>query len=196
MRCGHVRDARQIVHEVVDRLETACGGIPQHNVEPALLGLSCVEEAAHIERALHVWLNAGEHCQRAGDVEPANADRDVLLPKPGGDVEGARKLVRLDADQHHKALIGRLDLPGDLVRADAGVGLVNGDNVEVDIGTKDLPLAAIPREPVKARQRIGRDWGAEPLDDVAIIIIVGRLDQDQPEQLPAPVCSHVLTLSP
>ncbi len=45
------------------------------------------------ERALHARLDGGQHSERAGDVEAANADRDTLLAEPGCDIEGAGELV-------------------------------------------------------------------------------------------------------
>ena len=103
------------------------------------------------------------------------------LAERGGQVERAGKLVRLHADQHDHAGARLADRAGNRCRADALVGLVDGDDLERDVRSEHLPLGAIDGEAIEAGERIRRDRRAEPLDDVAVVVVVRRLDQDEPE---------------
>ena len=104
--------------------------VAQHLFEPAFLRLAGEDEGAEVERLLHIRLDPRQHRQRAGDVEAADADDHALLAERRGQVERARKLVRLHADQHHHAGAGLADGAGDAVGMDALVGLVDGDDLE------------------------------------------------------------------
>ena len=130
MRDRHPLDARQVGHEIVDRLQLPGERVAQDLVEPAFLGLAGEDEGAEVERLLHVRLDPRQHGKRAGDVEAADADRDAFLAEGGGQVERARELVRLHADQHHHAGAGLADRAGDAAGMDAPVGLVDGDDFE------------------------------------------------------------------
>ena len=84
-----------------------------------------------------------QHGDAAGDVEAADADR-----QPGGEerpreIDRARKLVRLHADQADQRLAaGLADHPDDLVRPDPPVGLVIGVQADVDVRPEHLAAAA------------------------------------------------------
>ena len=70
--------------------------------------------------------------------------------------------------------------PGDQRRhVDARVGLVDRLDVDVDIGPEHLPLGAVGGDAVDRGQRIGGDHRAPPADHVAVVVVMGRLDQDQ-----------------
>jgi hypothetical protein len=73
------------------------------------------------------------------------------------------------------------DPANDLVGPDARVGLVPDRDPDLDILAEDLALGAVEREAVQRRERVGRDRRADPLDDVAVVIVVGRLDQEELE---------------
>src|SRR5262249_47453556 len=127
-RGGGALDARQVVHEVVERLEAPGGGGGQA-LREAPPGPAGERANAHLFGASHVGVAFGEHRDGAGDVEAADADLNAALAQWPRDVEGAGKLVRLDTDQHHHAGIGRLDQPSDAVDVDARVGLVEAVNL-------------------------------------------------------------------
>src|SRR5581483_3740516 len=59
--------------------------------------------------------------------------------------------------------------------------VISGDR-DVGVLAQHLAPAAILGEAVEARQRIGRDRRPQPLDRVAIVVVMGRLDQDQMER--------------
>ena len=63
------------------------------------------------------------------------------------------------------------------LRPDARVRLVERMDLELDVVAEDAPLGAIARQAVERGQRVRRNRRAEPLDDVAVVVVVRRLDQ-------------------
>src|SRR5260370_21289334 len=63
------------------------------------------------------------------------------------------------------------------------IALLKSRNDDFDIITEYAPLLAVERKAVKHRERIRGNGGAEPLDDVSVIVVVRRFDQDQRESL-------------
>src|SRR5215469_17307970 len=122
-RHRHALERRQVVHEIVERLQLPLDRIAQHLLQPALLRLAGEEEDAHLLRAAHIRIALRQHGDGAGDMEAADPDHDPALPERAGDVEGTRELVGLDADQHHDADIRTLQQGSDLARLDTGIGL-------------------------------------------------------------------------
>ena len=61
------------------------------------------------------------------------------------------------------------------IGTDAGVGFVIDVDVERDVGPEDRALGAVLGEAVERGERIGRDGRAQPLDDVAVIVVMRRL---------------------
>ena len=97
---GHAAclERRQVVEVIVERLERARGGVAQHAVEPPL-GLAGEQRDPEVEGLLKVGVHLRQHGEAAGDMEPADDDRDAGGAQRPGDVERARELVRLHADQ-------------------------------------------------------------------------------------------------
>ena len=88
-----------VVHVIVERLERAVRGVAQHLVEPALLGLAGEERDAHRLRRFDVGRQFGQHGDAAGDVEAADADRQPGVEERPRQIDRARKLVGLHADE-------------------------------------------------------------------------------------------------
>ena len=114
-------------------------------------------------------------------MEAADADGDAQPAEGCGQVERAGKLVRLHADQHDHPAARLADFAGELFGPDALVGLVDRDDLERNVGAKRMPFGAIGGEAVEAGERVRRDRRAQPLDDVAVVVVVRRLDEDQTE---------------
>ena len=89
----------QIVHVIVERLQCARPGVAHHLVEPALLGLAGKERDAERLRLAHLRRHLGQHRDAARDVKAADAHRQAGGQKRPRQIDGARKLVRLHADQ-------------------------------------------------------------------------------------------------
>ena len=133
---------------------------------------------------MQVRRHVRQHRDAAADVEAADADRDARGAQRPRDVHGARELIGLHADQADQpAASARADLPDQLVGPDAGVGLVADGDPDLDLVTQHLALGAVEREAVERRERVRRDRRAHPLDDVAVVVVVGRLDQEEMEEL-------------
>ena len=99
-----VFERRQIVDVIVERFERARGGIAHHFVHAAF-GFAGEQRDAHVEGFLQIRHHVREHRQHAGDVEAADDHRDAGLAQRFGDVQRARILVRLHADQADEAEI-------------------------------------------------------------------------------------------
>ncbi len=97
-------EARQVVHVVVERLQRAVPGVAQHDVEPALLGLAAEDGDAHVHGRLDLRRDHRQHRQAARDVEAAQRHRQARLDELAREVDGARELVGLHADQADQRL--------------------------------------------------------------------------------------------
>ena len=75
----------------------------QHLVDAVVLRFASKQAAAHVERDLQIGLHLRQHGDAAGNVKAADHDRDAGLAERPRDVERARELVRLHADQPHHA---------------------------------------------------------------------------------------------
>ena len=64
---------------------------------------------------------------------------------------------------------------------DLPVRLVDRFDVDVEIGAKNLALATLQGDAIEAGQRIRRQAAAPPSNDVTIIVVMRRLDQNKPE---------------
>ena len=186
-------DPRQVLHEVVERLQSPLRGVLKDDFEP-LLGFAGKNGNAEIAREIEVDRLAVEHRQAAGDVESAERHRNARRAERTRDIERARILVRLHADQRQQPEIVVAAEAADQLRdVDAGIGLVDQVDVDLDIGAEHLPLGAVEREAIDRGERIGRDQRPPPADDIAVIVVMGRLDQDELKAaihgVPAPIFS-------
>ncbi len=124
-----------------------------------------------------------QHGEAAGDMEAAEADLIARRAKLTRDIHGARKLVRLhpdDADQRPAA--PALEVADDPAREHAAIGLVVGVDLDPDARAQNLALAGVLGQAVHAGERVGRQRRAEPLDRIAVVVVVGRLDENEGEQ--------------
>src|SRR5262249_49484783 len=72
----------------------------------------------------------------------------------------------------------------ELAWLDPSVGFVDRSDVDGDIVAEHSPLFRVPRKPVKRGERIGWQRRHEPLDDIAIVIVMRWLDENQFETSP------------
>ena len=125
-------------------------------------------------------------------MEPANDDRHAGGAQCPRKIERARILVRLHPDQPDETTVGCADLPDRVFDVDDGVALVERVDFDIDIGPKHAPGGAFGKQPVNAREAVGGNGRAPPLDHVTVGIVMRRLDQDDFED-PVP---HVRRQSP
>ena len=116
--------------------------------------------------------------------KPPMIDRDAGGAQRLGDVQRARILVRLHADQADEAeIIVGAHLGDDAVDAHARIGLVDRRDFDVDVGPENFALRAVVDQAVDAGQRIRRHRRAEPADDITVVVVMRRLDQHDAEAL-------------
>ena len=116
-------------------------------------------------------------------MKTAETDRQPRREKRPRQIDGAGELVRLDADQpDQRAPAGTADLPDDALRPNPAIGLVIGIDVDLDLGAQHPPPPDVFGQTIQAGQRVGRDRRPEPLDRIAVIVVMGRLDQDKLKQ--------------
>ena len=189
-RWGHALEVRQIVHEIVERLQAVVDGIAQNLLQATFLRFAREKEDAHLLRPAHIRIAFRQHGDGTGDVEPADAHHDAALAQGTGDVERARKLVGLHPHQHHQPDIGGPEERGDPGGVDARIGLIEAVDVEVDIFAQALLLGTCLGEPVEHRQGVGRDCRSVPLNDIAVVVVMRRLDQHEAEAPAAAGARH------
>ena len=71
------------------------------------------------------------------------------------------------------------DAAHELSRHDAGVGLVDGDDVDRKIGAEHAALGGAVGQAEHRGKRVRRHGRAQPLHDVAVGVVMRRFDQDQ-----------------
>ena len=112
--------SRQIVHEVVERLQLVAIRGAQQIVESPLR-LAREQGDAEIHRFLQLRRHLRQHRDAAADMEAADADRDARCAQRPGDIHRARKLIGLHADQANQpAAPAFAYLVDDLVRVGCG----------------------------------------------------------------------------
>jgi hypothetical protein len=169
-------ESGQVFQVVVDRLQRAVRRVGEDFIHPPFQ-FAGEQADAHIDRNLQVGLQAGQHGEASGYMEPADHHRKAGRAKPPGDVERPRVLVRLHADKSHQSEIPMTPkLRQQALDSDARVNLVDNRNVDLGVGAKHVPARGVARQTVQDGKRIGRDEGARPLDDVSVIVVVGRLN--------------------
>ncbi len=179
-RQGRGRHLRHVGEVIVDRLRGSLVDVAHQRGEAAF-AFAGEQRDAEIERLLQVSGQCGQHRDAARDMEPADHDRYSGGAELAREIERARILVRLHADQPDETAAGRSDLRDCALDVDDGVALVKRVDLDIDIGPEHA-LGGAPREQaVNAREAVGGNGGTPPLDDVAVGIVMRRLDQNDLE---------------
>ena len=188
-RNGRPPERREVVHEVVERLKAALRHIPQDHIEP-FLGFSREDGNAQLAREIEVDGGPVEHRQAPRDVKSAERDRDARAAERTRDIERARILVGLHPHERQQAEVfvppKALD---QLWNVDAGVGLVDEVDLDLDVWTEHLPRGAIARQAVHGGERIRRNKRPPPPDDVSVIVVMGWFDQNELKAALCHACS-------
>ena len=173
-------EAGQVFHIIVERSQRAAMSVAQQQVEPSLLRLAGENGNAQILSLADFGRQLRKHGEATGNMKAADADLDARRAQRARDVHRPRKLVRLDADEADQPATAVVAyLPDDLARIDPRVGFVIGAQAELDIVAQNLAGGRVRRKSVERRQGIGRHDRTEPLDDVTVVVIVRRLDENE-----------------
>ena len=89
----------------------------------------------------------------------------------------AKESEASEADQAAAAIL--FDAANDVARLDATVGLVDGVHVDRKLGTEQLALGRTLGEAEHGGERVRRHGRAQPLHDVAVMVVMRRLDQEK-----------------
>jgi len=111
---------------------------------------------AEIKRLLQIVRQRGQHGDAAADGEAAHDCRDAEHAELASEIERARTLVRLRADQADHAAAGGTDTLTDAVDIDDGVALVASLNLDFNIWAEHVLACALLDEPVDAGEAVRR----------------------------------------
>ena len=154
---------------------------PQQFIESAF-SLARKQRDPEIHRFTQICRQVRQHREAPAHVESADANRDAGCAQRTGDVHGARKLISLDTHQtDERAAPTCANLTNHPVGANPRVRFIPGGDHDLDGIAERTPIGAVPGQPVHRRQRIGRNGRARPLDNVAVVIVVRRLDEKELE---------------
>ncbi len=173
---------RQLVHEIIERLQRIVPRVDEHLVKPVLLGFAGEQRNAERLRLLELRRRLGQHRDAARDMKSADRHRQAGGAELARQIHRAGILIRLhpdDADQRPAA--HALEVADDPAREHAPIGLVVGLDFDLDARTQDLAFAGVLGQAVHAGERIGRQRRAKPLDRIAVVVVMGRLDEDKSE---------------
>ena len=109
------------------------------------------------------------------------SDQDLQPPcaKAAGQVGSSRKLVGLNTDQRDDGSISRQFVgANDSIDRDRLDGIVEDPDPDLEIDAKHPAALQIFGEAGKAGQRVAWQDATEMADDVAFVIVLGGLDQD------------------
>ena len=179
-RRHRARQFGHLVEIIVDRLGGALCHLAQY-LAHAALGLAGKQVNAEIQRLLHFRRNFRQHGEAAADMEAAHYHRHAERAKFPGEIERARKLVRLHPDQPHHAGPGFADAPGDAPDIDEVVAFIEGFDLDIGVGTERLGVGAMLDQRIDAGEAVGGNVRAPPLDDIAVGVVMRRLDQRHSE---------------
>ena len=113
-------------------------------------------------------------------MEAADGDCHAALAKLAANVERPRKLIRLNADQRDESAVGQNAL-GNARDVDDRVALVVGFDLDVGVGSEGALFGAFRQQSMDAGQAVRGNGRPPPLDDVAVIVVMRRLDQNDRE---------------
>jgi hypothetical protein len=98
-------------------------------------------------------------------VKAAHDDGHAQRPKFTAEIERARKLVGLHADETNHAAAGFANALGDGARIDEVVTLIEGFDLDLGIGTEHVRLRAMLDQRIDAGEAVGGNIRTPPLNE-------------------------------
>jgi hypothetical protein len=111
-------------------------------------------------------------------VEAANHNIDACLSQRASNINGARKFVRLDADETDKPeILIAPESPDDRRDPNACVGLIHRPHGDSDTGAEYQSPRRAKSKPVEHRERVRRHRRSQPTNDVTLLVVVRWFDE-------------------
>jgi hypothetical protein len=174
-RCG--RHFRHVAEIIVDRLRLVGGDIADQGSDAAFR-LARKQDDAKIECRLKIGRPFRQHGKATVYMKAADYHRNASGAKLAGKIDRTRELIGLYADEPDEAGAGFTNFSDRAIGVDDCIALVVGLDVDIDIGTEQFLGGTFCHQPVYARQAVGGDKRPPPLNDVAVGVVMRRLDQD------------------
>src|SRR5262249_48592443 len=174
----------QVLQEVIDWLQLLSIGVAQQ-LPQAVLRFSREKSPPLAQSVAQLGGQIGQHGDTPAHVKAADNHSDARLAKLPRQVQRARKLVALHPGQQHQpAPAAGFDPADDTAHGDYGMGLVVAVDDEFHAQAQHLALLHVQDKGVQACKRVGGNEGPDPLDDITVVVVMGRLD-DFDEELGA-----------
>jgi len=110
-------------------------------------------------------------------VKSADANRQAGSQEGASEIDRTWELIGLHADQSdQRAAALFADQIDDAVRPDAPVGFVVGVKTNFYVRAQDVAATGVFGERIESRQSVGRDGRAEPLNRIAVVVVMRRFD--------------------
>ena len=170
-RIDRRRHLRQVVEIFVDWFGGAGGNVTQ-NFSHAPFGLAGKQVNAKVDRFLQLRRKTRQHRDAAADMKTTHDDRKAERPELPSEVECARILIRLHADQADHAAAGGANALRHSGNIDDGITFVTGLDLDIDVGTEHAIIRALLDQPIDAGEAVRRQGRAQPLDHVAVPVVV------------------------
>src|SRR5262249_30986626 len=152
------------------------------SIEATGLGFTGEEADPERLRLAHLGWHLRQHGETARNMEAAECDRPTRGEEGSRQVNSARELVRLETHERDQRVAPLLcDLANDLLGSYPTIRLVVGMQPDIDMGSKHGSLLRILGERVHTGQGVRWDRRSDPLNRVAVIIVVRWLDHDEVE---------------
>ena len=123
---------------------------------------------AEIQSLLHFRRDFRQHGEAAAEVKATHDDGYAQRPEFPAEIERARKLIGLHADQADHAAASFANAPGDGAHIHEIVALIAGFDLDLDIGTEHVRLRAMLHQRIDAGETVGRNVRAPPLNDITV----------------------------
>ena len=174
-------ERRQVVDEVVNRFQPL-GRRVQDEIVKVPLGLAGKQAGAHVERLLKVGHDLWKHREHAGHVETTDHHWNAGCTKRAGDIECSRILVGLHTDKSDKSEVSvAAEIGEDLVNIQALIGFIDGRDGNFNVVSKHVALRGIDRDCIDRGERVRRHHIAIPANDIAVVVVMRWLDQQDPK---------------
>ena len=164
----------------------------QHFVEPVFFGLAGEEGDAHRLRGFDVGRQFRQHGNAAGDMEAADTDRQTGLDEWLRQIDGARKLVRLHADEPDQTAPALTPEHADDLRwLNPPVGFIVCVQADIDACSQHLAATSVLGQGIETGKRIGGNCRTQPLDRIAVVVVMRRLDHHEVEDRRLPINDRI-----